>query len=165
MNFEKVQYLLTNPIEGKDANCYTACLFAHGLVDTLDALREKDFERILKEHFDKINPAKTMPQKGDILCMCYVCNSQTKEISYQHAFCYWDEYQVFQKSGPSLNASYELCSIIDAVMPYSSRQAAYMLGGAQNWKNANTTPVSKFFEVHPCNYVYRRKSDSGSILL
>jgi len=169
MNLEKVQYLLTNPEEAKAANCYTACLFAHDLVTTLDALREKDFERILFKHFSKINPAKTKLQKGDILCMCYFCNWEKQEISYQHAFCYWDEHTVFQKSGPSLQASYKLCSIIDAVLPYSSRQAASMLGGAQNWENAKTTPISKFFKVHSCNYVYRRKSavisDSRSCLL
>lgn len=157
MNLERVQYLLSNPEEGKSGNCYSACLFVHNLVDSLDAVGEKYLERVLQQHFDKINPNETAPQKGDILCMCYVCNAMTREMSFQHVFCYWDEYQVFQKDGPSPGEPYRLCSIVNAVFPYSSRQAVMMLDGSQNW---NTVPVSQFFSAHPCNFLYRRKKET-----
>ncbi len=149
MDLQKVEYLLSNPLDAKNGNCFLACLFVHNLAKIKDNITEDSFLQILKSEFDKIDTVVDL-QKGDILCMCY--NNFT---SCQHAFIYWDESNVFQKSGPFPYQTYNLQGIVHTVCPYSSKQIALLCRNIKD--DISSVPVTRFLEINPQNCVFRRK--------
>jgi hypothetical protein len=156
MDLKRCEWLIdTNP---KSGNCFSTCMFIHGLADTLESLEETKFIHLLEYHFKRINPNKKNLIKGDILCMCY---SSGSEISYQHAFLYWDEFTVFQRSGFEFDDKYEFCNIVNAVSKYSSKQVSKMCHYNDDFNNVK---VVKFFDAHNLNCVYRRNTQSNCVL-
>jgi hypothetical protein len=106
-----------------------------------------------------MNPRKTTLLRGDILCMCYSTGS---EIAYQHAFVYWDELTVLQRTGFELNDKYEFCNIVNAVFKYSSKQVSRMCNFNADFNNVK---VVKLFDAHNLNCVYRRNTQKSNCVL
>ncbi len=143
----------TNPRFG---NCYSACMFIHGMIKTCNSLEELEFIHLLNTHFTKINPKTTNLVLGDILCMCY---SNGSEMAYQHAFIYLDEFTVFQRSGFEVNDKYEFCNIVNAVGKYSSKQVSRMVSTMCNpHEEFNNVKVVRFVDAYELNCVYRRNT-------
>jgi hypothetical protein len=156
MNLEKLEYLLSNPLESVGANCFVACLYVYDLVDNLNPVDDTEFLALLGQHFYKIKWSGL--QRGDILCMTY-----NNSASCQHAFCYWDETQVFQKSGPESHQVFEICSIVHAVAAYSSKQLSCMWN--PQLENLENVRVIKFLDANSGNCAYRRKSRNTCAVL
>ncbi len=127
-------------------NCFTACLFVNNIVDVLDPVEETEFFEMLACHCYELHPGATL-KRGDIMC------TKNPGITYQHAFCYFDDTLVFQKHN-----LYELVPVLRAIAGYSAKQASSM------WDHEDAVQVSKCVGGHSPIRAYRRKSCCAGFL-